>query len=173
MYMIITLLKRLYWFHDALQNALQPNGLKPLSRAQAFVVGNIAAGEYRASKIARNLGVSRQAISQILIELERLRYIELVADPNDKRSRIVRFSRAFAREGEACAQIFRALEEELGQRIGQRRLVQLREGLEAEWGEPPQLGRLPDLMNTPRTRARSWTPRPSARPAKRARAHAE
>lgn len=143
MNMIATLMKRLYWFQDALQNALEPNGLRPLTRAQAFVVGNIAVGEYKASNIARNLGVSRQAVSQILTELERLHYIELVPDPSDKRSRIARFSNAFAEEGETCARIFGALEEELGQRLGQRRLAQLRDGLEAEWGEPPRLKRLP------------------------------
>ncbi|HKT73859.1 MAG TPA: helix-turn-helix domain-containing protein [Steroidobacteraceae bacterium] len=146
--MITTLMKRLYWFEDALQKALEPNGLRPLSRAQAFVVGNIAMGECKASNIARNLGVSRQAISQILLELERLRYIELVADPSDKRSRTVRFSAAFAEEGAACARIFESLEHELGRRIGQRRLAHLREGLEAEWGEAPQLGRVTDTAAT-------------------------
>lgn len=138
--MMALLMKRLYWFEDALQGALEPNGLRPLSRAQAFVVTNIGAGESKAINIARNLGVSRQAISQILAELERLRYIELVADPNDKRSRIVRFNSTFAKEAKICAEIFKAAEHELGRRIGQRRMTALQDILEAEWGEAPKLG---------------------------------
>ena len=147
MHMIAMLMKRMYWFQEALQSALEVNGLRPISRAQASVIGNIAAGQCKASNIARNLGVSRQAISQILTELERLRYIEFAVDPNDKRSRIVRFNDAYAEEGETCARILDAIELELGQRIGRRRTGCLRESLEAEWGEPPRLGRLPELSD--------------------------
>lgn len=155
MYTMALLMKRLYWFEDALQAALEPNGLRPLSRAQAFVVTNIGAGENKASNIARNLGVSRQAISQILGELERLRYVKLVADPEDKRSKIVRFNADFAEEAEVCAQIFHAVEHELERRIGRRRMTALRDSLEAEWGEVPQLGSVsPRGSAKKKTRAR-------------------
>ena len=143
MNMITLLMKRMYWFHEALQNALEPNGIKPLTRSHSYVVANIALGENNASNIARNLGVSRQAISQLMSELEREGYIELIRNPADKRSKIARFRPGFAEEGEACARIFETLEKELGQRIGQRRLNNLRESLEAEWGEPPRLGKVP------------------------------
>ena len=139
MQLIIALMKRLYWFQDGLQNALEPSGLKPITRTQAFIIGHIAAGEKRASKIAANLGVSRQAVSQSLTELEQLGYIELIDDPDDKRARAIRFKAEFAEEGQICSEIFEDLEEELARRIGQRRLAALRDSLDAEWGEPPHL----------------------------------
>ena len=138
MQLIITLMKRLYWFQDGLQNALEPSGLKPITRSQAFIIGHIATGEKRASKIAASLGVSRQAVSQALIELEQLGYIELVPDPDDRRARVIRFKAEFAEEGQVCSEIFRELEDELARRIGHRRMDALRDSLEAEWGEPPE-----------------------------------
>ncbi|HKY82158.1 MAG TPA: MarR family transcriptional regulator [Sphingobium sp.] len=146
-------MKRMYWFHDALQAAFESNGLFAITRAQAFVISNILAGEYKASNIAKNLGVSRQAVSQTLMELERIGCIELAPDPSDKRSRIVTLSAEFADHGETCAHIFDALEEELGRRIGQRKLVNLRESVEAEWGEPPQIGNLAAAAPSPKTEA--------------------
>ena len=140
MQLIITLMKRLHWFQEGLERALEPAGLDPITRSQAFIMGHIAAGERRASKIAANLGVSRQAISQSLIELEQMGYIELVPDPDDKRARIIRFKAEFAEEGRICGAIFRELEQELARRIGARRISALRESLEAEWGEAPVLG---------------------------------
>ena len=140
MHMIAMLMKRMYWFQEAMQHAFVPNGITPLTRAQSLVVGNIVAGENKASNIAQNLGVSRQAISQTLAELESAGFIEQCADPHDKRSRIVKLSSHFAENGGVCVRIFEALEQELEQRIGKRKFANLRDSLEAEWGEPPRIG---------------------------------
>lgn len=130
----------MYWFHDALQAALEPNGAPPLTRAQAFVIANMAAGETKASNIARNLGVSRQAISQILSELSAQGLVDVAENPEDRRSRVARLKPGFEDNGEICTRILRALEDELEIRIGSRRLKSLYDALEGEWGEPPMLG---------------------------------
>lgn len=134
------LMKRMYWFQEAMQYAFEPNRMTPLTRAQSLVIGNIVAGENKASNIAHNLGVSRQAVSQTLGELESAGFVEQCTDPNDKRSRIVRLSTHFAENGDVCVRIFAALEQELERRIGKRKLANLRDSLEAEWGEPPRIG---------------------------------
>lgn len=145
MQLISLMMKRMYWLHDGLQAALEPNGVAPLTRAQVFVIANIAAGETKASVIARNLGVSRQAISQIIGELADGGILVVTEDPDDRRSRIAKLAPEFDDEGEACSRIFHELEAELGRRIGQRQVKNLHEALESEWGEPPVLGTLPPL----------------------------
>lgn len=127
----------MYWLHDALQLALEPNGAPPLTRAQAFVVANMAAGETKAINIARNLGVSRQAISQILGELSHQGIIIVTENPDDRRSRIAKLRPGFDDDGEICNRIIKTLETELEVRIGVKRLKNLYDALEGEWGEPP------------------------------------
>ncbi|UPJ48397.1 MarR family transcriptional regulator [Bradyrhizobium sp. 200] len=145
--LLVNMLKGIYWFEDALEHALESNGLEPVTRAELSVVANIAMGEHRASKIAKNLGVSRQAISQILLGLTKRRMIVVKDDPRSRRSRIVSFSDNFQRDGEDCLRIFAELENELGRRIGIDRFRNLKGTLEAEWGEAPKIGRLPKLTS--------------------------
>ena len=150
--LISLLTKRTYWFHDALQAALEPNGAPPLTRAQAFVIANMATGETKASNIARNLGVSRQAISQILSELSAQGIVAVTENPGDRRSRVAKLRIGFDDDGEICTRIIKALEDELETLIGPRRLSSLYDALEGEWGEPPQLGALPSLKEAPKHR---------------------
>lgn len=142
MQLLIALTKRMEWFRDGLQQSLEPNGIAPFTPAQLLVISKIASGEYRAINIARHLGVSRQAVSQILAELERRKVITVEKDAEDGRSRIVKFCDQFEDNGNQCAWILAALETELGRRIGTRRLVALRDALDAEWGEPPVIADL-------------------------------
>jgi DNA-binding MarR family transcriptional regulator len=143
--LLVHMIKGIYWFEDALEHALESNGLEPVTRAELSVVVNIAMGEHRASKIAKNLGVSRQAISQILLGLTERQMIVIEDDPSSRRSRIVRFSDNFQQDGEECLRIFAELENELGRRIGINSLRNMRGALEADWGEAPKIGRLPKL----------------------------
>lgn len=141
--LISSLTRRLNWFQDALQAALEPNGVPALTRAQAMVVSNIAAGETKAINIARNIGVSRQAVSLILSELSERDIITVSENPDDRRSRVAKLKTDLTDENEVCFRIFKALEKELENRIGTRRFKNLYEALDGEWGEPPILGTLP------------------------------
>ena len=91
-FLMMNLLSALYWFDEALQAALKEAGIPNVSRAQSMLIANISAGEHRATRIARNLGVTRQAISLMLSELETRGSVELFPDPDDGRARLVRFA---------------------------------------------------------------------------------
>ena len=67
-FLMMNLLSALYWFDEALQAALKEAGIPNVSRAQSMLIANISAGEHRATRIARNLGVTRQAISLMLTQ---------------------------------------------------------------------------------------------------------
>ena len=133
------LLGAMYWFDNAFQINLEAMGFERTTRAETFVILNIADGEQKAIEIAKNLGISRQAISQILKDFEARGWITVQADPNDRRARIVRFSQNFAARGEMCAQIIRGIIHELEERIGKQLVDALRAALAADWGDPPRL----------------------------------
>ncbi|WP_176593229.1 MarR family winged helix-turn-helix transcriptional regulator [Sphingobium sp. EM0848] len=144
MHLISMLTKRTNWVQDAIQSALDANGVSSLTRGQLFVIANVAAGEKRAADIARNLGISRQAVSQIIAELVERDFIDVREDPQDRRVRIIVLKSGLGEGDEICSRIFQAIERELMARIGSRRLKNLYDALDAEWGEPPEIGALPD-----------------------------
>ena len=137
--LLLDLLKGVYWFDDALQENMEIQGYGRTSRAITFILLNIAHGERRATNIARNLGVSRQAVSKMLIDLQRSGMLEMREDPGDQRSKVLQFSAKFAERGAACAEVLARLEREVSRRIGQKRFEAMYEALRADWGVWPKL----------------------------------
>src|SRR3546814_4558823 len=78
------LMNAVNWFDEAFQNSLEAAGYARTTRVESFVIVNIAAGRQRPADIARNLGVSRQAISQILKAFAQRGWIETLPDPNHR-----------------------------------------------------------------------------------------
>lgn len=87
--LLFQLLQAYYWFDDALQASVRDAGGPNLPRLQSMVLANVAAGVGRPSQIARNLGVSRQALNHLLGELKRKELVELVPDEKDLRAKRV------------------------------------------------------------------------------------
>lgn len=136
-FIMIDLLSAVYWFDEALQAALKSHGWGEVTRAQSLVLSNIAAGVHRASNLARNLGVSRQAISQMLSEMEARGLVVIKPDEKDRRAQVVTFSAASFPIRDDAMNILWRIEDELASRIGQARIRNLRETLQLDWGEPP------------------------------------
>lgn len=83
----------------------------------------------RASEIARDAGVTRQAIAQVVAELERLGIVEQHPDPTDARAKLVRYT-PFGRRGYRRAlAVFTDLEREQLTRLGPERLAALKQDL--------------------------------------------
>jgi len=95
---------------------------------------NISDGITRPSDLARNIGISRQAIQQTLVEMERDGLVTLMPDPTDGRAKIVKFSRRGAGIGKAAYDALAAIEAELAKRIGADSVKKLRQALFADWG---------------------------------------
>lgn len=139
-FIMMNLVSALYWFDEALQANLEDSGYPGLNRTQSLLLANIAAGNRRAIQIARNLGLTRQAISQILADLESREIITISSDPDDKRARIVDFHSRAAKLREVASCILAELESQLATRIGNRKVFGLRSALAADWGAPPKPG---------------------------------
>ncbi len=125
-----------YWMDEGLQQNIRRRGGPSITHSQSLIIMSIGEGISRPSAIAERLGVSRQAIHQSLRELINVGIVELVPDPDDGRAKLARLSKTGAPIQLMALEILAELEDKLAQRIGKRRLKQLREALELDWGEP-------------------------------------
>jgi DNA-binding MarR family transcriptional regulator len=102
------------------------DGVRPI---HAPLLAALLGGARRASDLALTAGVSRQAMAQVVANLERDGYIERVADPGDSRAKLV----CLTAKGRAALRLMRtsnqSLEDQWKQRIGTERLSGLRETL--------------------------------------------
>jgi DNA-binding MarR family transcriptional regulator len=83
----------------------------------------------RASEIARDAGVTRQAIAQVVAELEQVGIVEQHPDPTDARAKIVRYTPFGLRGYKRALAVFTELEREQVTRLGPNRLAALKRDL--------------------------------------------
>lgn len=81
--------------------------------------------------LAARVGTSKQAVGQLVDDLEAMGVVERVADPEDGRARRVRFTRAGFQALLHGLGVLEQLERDLGAALGRADLGRLREGVEA------------------------------------------
>jgi len=131
------LLNRFRWFDQALLTTLHDRLGVKLTSAQSLLFATLPVGGARQSDLARRLGVSRQAVNELVGGLEQQGLVEVVPDPDSGRAKLVRPTTQGRESIEVALETFAQLEAELRARIGDRKVDQLRGALEAGWGEPP------------------------------------
>lgn len=77
----------------ALVAMLGRRGFDDFTPSFAAVMPYIDERGIRATALAQQLGVTKQAMSQLVREMEKRCYLERVADPKDSRARLVRLTR--------------------------------------------------------------------------------
>ena len=136
-YLIVPLLQAFFWFDDGLQAYLRSRGWDHITRPQSMVMLNIVIGVTRPSDIARNIGVSRQAVHSTIAQMIGMEMLELRDDPADGRSKVVAITaKGQAMRADANAAVD-ALTAELGRRIGPVNIANLIKAFKADWGAPP------------------------------------
>ncbi|KAA1419148.1 MarR family transcriptional regulator [Nocardioides humilatus] len=112
-----------------LVDRLHAAGHGRVNRAHITLLGNIDTEGTRLVEIARRLGVTRQAASQMVGDIEKRGFVERAADPDDGRAQRVRHTQA----GRAMLVDALALMHEIEQGyeavIGKRAMAQLRTSL--------------------------------------------
>lgn len=134
-HLIMALLQRFCWLDEGLQTRLRAQGWPDVSRPQSMVMINILSGTVRPSDIARNMGVSRQAIHTTINQMVKLDIVHLTPDPADRRHMIVSLTQTGANMRQDAQRSMDALSAQLAQRLGADRLQNLLELLEADWGD--------------------------------------
>ena len=132
--LIIALFQRFCWLDEGLQARLHDRGWPDVSRSQSMVMTNIVSGVVRPSDIARNLGVSRQAIHSTINQMVKLGIVELATDPDDRRHMILSLTETGARMRQDAQRAMDALTSQIAQVLGQEQFDALLAALEADWG---------------------------------------
>lgn len=107
-------------------HALGHTGLRP---AHARLLVFLGWEGSRVSDIARALDVSKNAIGQLVSEMEDLGYVERVADPSDGRAKIVRYTGLGMDLMADAAAIGERLDAQLKDILGPGRLAEFRSAL--------------------------------------------
>lgn len=132
--LIVTTWQAFVWFDEGLQSYLRSRGWPEVTRPQSMVMINVVIGIRRPSDIARNLGVSRQAIHTTIGQMVELGMLELAPDPEDGRSKIVQIAGAGVGMRQHAQEAMRLMSLELAARVGEAKVRGLVEALAADWG---------------------------------------
>jgi DNA-binding MarR family transcriptional regulator len=114
---------------DEIQRRIAADGLDDLRFADGVVFQHLVPAPLAVSALAQRMGVSQQAASKAVADLERRGYVARERDPGDARARLV----GLTARGEAAIEAGRrhraALEAELAERLGPRRVEAARRAL--------------------------------------------
>ena len=135
-FLIGPLLRGFQWFDEGLQNYFRATGKPQLSRPQSMIMIHVIRGTTRPSDIARELGISRQAIHSTLAEMVEMDMLEMSDDPEDRRNKIVKLSAIGQRRRQRAEEAIEILTEELTRRIGKRNVDNLFAAFGQSWGQP-------------------------------------
>lgn len=102
----------------ALARLNQEPGRPQLRPAHTRLVPHIDFEGTRLTDIAKRIGVSKQAVGQLVADLATMGVVELLADPEDGRAKLVRFTGKGAEAFRHGLQVLRTIEGELAERIG-------------------------------------------------------
>ncbi len=123
------LMRRLFdafsWFDESLQHSMQISGVPGLSRSQSMVMVYLGEGVRRPAALARKLRVTRQAMHKTILDLEDKGYVQLVADPDDRRAKIVQLSPTGLQRHSKAKACLTELERELVARLGRATVAAL------------------------------------------------
>jgi DNA-binding MarR family transcriptional regulator len=115
---------------QAIQRVNQGSGPNPPLRAShTALFPHLTSEGVRGADLAKKLGVTKQAISQLVAELEYWGVVEQVEDPKDGRAKLVRFTPKGEQGLLEGLAVLASLEEELGDKIGKRRMQELHTAL--------------------------------------------
>jgi DNA-binding MarR family transcriptional regulator len=110
--------------------AVKDAGYDDVTLAQARVFQRIATGGSRLTELAVQSQMTKQSVAGLVDELERMRYVKRVPDPNDRRARLIQIDKRGRQAAKAAQSAHDQVQAEWRFRLGARRFSQLREILE-------------------------------------------
>lgn len=114
--------------------AMAERGHGWMAEARGAVVGHLRPGGMSQSELPAAMGISKQAVQQLVDELVAEQIVERVPDPDDKRGRIVQLLPKGIRAIADGNEVKQAIERRYGGAIGAGRLEQLNRTLDDLWG---------------------------------------
>ena len=115
---------------ELLHRRLREEGFDGIRYRHGSVFRHIEPDGSRLTALAERSGLTKQAIAEVVDELERLGLVERAADPYDRRAKIIRLT-ARGTEGQiAAARILRDIEQQWARSLGQDRIALLHRTIE-------------------------------------------
>jgi DNA-binding MarR family transcriptional regulator len=105
-------------------------GFEGLTPAFAQLMPLLDAEGAHTTELAKRAGVSKQAISQLVRELQARGYVEQVPDPSDTRAKFVRLTKRGVALRGACFEVRREIQSLIGKKLGKTRLARLQRDLQ-------------------------------------------
>jgi DNA-binding MarR family transcriptional regulator len=116
---------------DELHRRLREEGYPDVRPGHGCVFRFVDAGGSRLTELAERARMTKQAVGEVVADLEQLGYVERVPDPGDGRAKIIRLT-DHGRDGQGAARrIFRDIERRWARELGEQRVADLRETLRA------------------------------------------
>jgi DNA-binding MarR family transcriptional regulator len=101
----------------------------PLRASHTALFPHLTSDGVRGADLAKKLGVTKQAISQLVAELEYWGVVEQIEDPKDGRAKLIRFTAKGEQSLLHGLHVLAELERELADKIGKRRMQELHTAL--------------------------------------------
>ena len=131
------LLQAFYWMDEGLQSHFRAAGLPEVTRTQSMLMTNVSCGITRPAELARRLGISRQAVQQLLADMQERKLVVLKPDPADARAKVVRFNQRGQALGRVTMLALERIDDAIEARLGAGALACLRRVLLGrDWGPP-------------------------------------
>lgn len=115
---------------DELHRRLAERGFADIRHGHGCVFRFVERDGVRLTDLAEMAGHSKQAVGEFVVDLEAMGYVERVSDPADRRAKIICLTPRGVEAKEAAQEIFAAIEQDWAERIGEKRVVALRDALE-------------------------------------------
>ena len=110
--------------------AIRDAGYDDVTVAQARVFQRIAPGGSRLTDLAEQAQMTKQSVAGLIAELQRMRYVRRVPDPNDRRARLIQIDRRGCEAAKVAQATHDEIQAEWRAHIGVRRFDELRNTLE-------------------------------------------
>jgi DNA-binding MarR family transcriptional regulator len=106
-------------------------GAAVFRQALANLLPHISLEGTRLTELAERVGVSKQAVSKLVAEFVDQGMLELAADPEDGRAKLVRFTPRGIEGIRDGLAVLESVEAEIASKVGKKRMAMIREGLVA------------------------------------------
>jgi DNA-binding MarR family transcriptional regulator len=113
-------------FHHRLKEA----GHTDIRQGHGCVFRFIHEGGSRLTELAESSGLSKQAVGEVVDDLEKLGYVERAQDPEDGRAKVIRLTESGADAQRTALEIFADIERDFAERYGAERVATMRQLLE-------------------------------------------
>ena len=134
-YLRTLLMQRYEWMESRVLAAAARNGYSAVTPAMNRLFSHMRARPVGISELARVLGISRQAVYELVRQAQDLNLVETVPSEHDARVKLVRFSQAGWVMSDCAAGELDAIERDLAAVIGEEDLGTLRRILERAWSD--------------------------------------